>query len=83
MWEHITEKSRQRGPIRDGCFRVVTIESDARLSSKETDSLKEAQQYADDAASEADTNAAPVALVLNHKFEVVYKGRPYFARGDD
>ena len=64
MWDRLIEMSRQRGPIGKNCFRVMTIESDARVSSRDFTSLAGAKRYADDAASEADDNP-PVAIIWN------------------
>jgi hypothetical protein len=77
MGERIVEMARRRGPLFGGRFRVVTIESDDRVSIKDFDSLDGAKQYADDAASEG-ADMPPVAVVLDDSFHVVHRGRPYY-----
>ena len=59
----IGELARKRGPVRDGFFRVITIEADSRTGCRDFESLEEAKQYADDAAFETESGS-PVAVVL-------------------
>lgn len=78
MGERFVEMARRFGPIAGGQFRVVTIESDHRISSRDLDSLESAKRYADDAVSEGWSDEPPVAVVLDDGFDVVHRGRPYY-----
>ena len=79
MLDRLVEVARRQGPIPEGHFRVMTIETDNRLGCKDFDSRERAQQYANDAASEAD-DRTPIEIVLDRNLKVVHKGRPYYLK---
>ena len=72
------QKAKAPGPLEAGHYRVVVIESDLENTHLDFADLDEAKRYADDAASETDDNP-PVARVFDDAFEVVHRGRPYYA----
>ena len=74
----LVDHARGAGPLARGRFRVVVVESDDRLTTRDFSDLDEARRYADDAASEAD-DLPPVAVVVDARFCVVHCGRPYTA----
>jgi hypothetical protein len=74
------ERAKKLGLIPQGQFRVVVIEEDLRVTSKDVGSLEEARSYANDVCSENDSGTPPVAHVFDDGFEVVHTGQPYFNR---
>lgn len=78
MGDLILERARARGRLNAGEYRAVVIEADARVSVKDFASIDEARAYADDAVSESGGHP-PVAAVFDSEFEVVHRGRPYYA----
>lgn len=76
--DHIIHAARDRGPVPTGAYRVVIIESDARVTTRDHDNLADAKEHANDAAGESDS-PPPLAYVLDQEFKVVHRGRPYFA----
>jgi len=68
--------ARSLGPIADGARRVVVHEADARISFRDFADPREAQRYADDAASEAEHGPVS-ARIFDEDFEPVGEGKHY------
>jgi hypothetical protein len=76
----LTERARALGPIAEGEYRVLVIESNASVSHQDFRTLEEARAYADDAASEAGADERPIAKVLGPNFELLHDGKPYWLK---
>ncbi len=74
----LIDHARKLGPLAAGTYRVVVLEADDRLSAKDFEDLAEAARYADDAASEYG-DVSPIAVVVNDRFQVEHRGKPYYA----
>ena len=74
----LEDDARKLGPIRKGSFRVIVIESDARITHRDLPTFEKAKAFANDAASEAESDTPPVAHVFNDRFEMVCEGCPYW-----
>lgn len=70
--DHLAPLAHQAGPI--ARYRVVCIESDARVTMRDFDQLADAVTYANDVAFESDV-PAPLAAVFDANFERVHTGR--------
>ncbi|MAE96438.1 MAG: hypothetical protein CL910_17455 [Deltaproteobacteria bacterium] len=81
MSDQATEFARGAGPLPRGRYRVVVLSPGDRHSCTDFRRLAAARDHADDAAAE--WSEAPIlAYVLDHDFEIVHRGRPYFAGQD-
>lgn len=72
----LTEMARERGPIAEGGYRVLVIESRGNVTHRDFAELERAVQYANDAASE-DGDRGPIAYVLDSGFAIVKRGIHY------
>ena len=77
--EFAIEAARERGAISRGWYRVVVLESSGRFSVTDLGNLKEAKDYANDAASESEDPSPPLAYVFDDKLQLVARGRHYAA----
>ncbi len=68
--------ARTGGPLDPGAYRVVVYEPDTRITIKDFTDPKQAQRYADDAASETETGIV-TSYVLNGELRVVHVGVHY------
>lgn len=68
--------AREHGPVPEGGFRVVVLESGGELRVCDFPALEEAAAYASDVASESDT-PPPLAYVFDDGLECVGRGRHY------
>lgn len=78
--EWIIERAREAGSLPGGSFQVVVLEPDDSVRTRDFTSFEVARGYADDAASETDSDSPPVALVLDGDFVVVHEGAHYASR---
>lgn len=75
------ESARSFGPMDEGVYRVVVLESNLDWKHRDFPSFQQARTYADDAAAEEDDDGnRPLARVFDDAFQAVHVGRPYYAR---
>jgi hypothetical protein len=66
--------AKRAGPLETAAFRVVTVEENTSVRTKDFTDFALAVEYADDAASEPDVAAA----IFNAEWARVHTGRGYF-----
>lgn len=78
-WGWLIKKAMSQEDLLEGDYLVVVLEPDNRITRKKFSDLKNAQAYADDAASENNPEN-PIAIVLDSGFRLVHEGNPYYAQ---
>jgi hypothetical protein len=80
--DQFADLARAEGPLLAGTFRTVVCEADGRFTFRDHDDREGACRYADDAATERESGIV-LAVVFDHDFELVYRGRhPLERRGN-
>jgi hypothetical protein len=74
--EWILNAARASGPVDPGHYRVVVVEASNRLSIRDFDDRHAAEQYANDAASEADDTPS-LAYIFDEGLQFVVSGKHY------
>jgi hypothetical protein len=71
--------ARERGAVSPGGYRVVVLEPSGQLSVTDFTRLGDAEQHANDAASESE-DPPPLAYVFDDKLQLVGRGQHYAGR---
>ena len=74
--EWILNAARAGEPVAPGHYRVVVVEARAELSMIDFADRQAAEQYANDAASEAD-DEPPLAYVFDERLQFLVSGKHY------